>query len=271
MKVNEAILPGLLDIASGIKKSLKRNPNTEKFDFSALTNWKNRRKSGLSKEQQLAYDNFVKNFVNNGVNAINTAVKAGLLNPKTNRLVGPFPSFNNEPTKQKKPKQTQPTKIQPQKQQQTQPGFKPTMRQDKQTGQWKPIVVPLDGINYTKTKQGWINDKNQLANPDYQVLLDKLLAQSLSEAIQYIKMQRLYESLVNEAVKSISQWTRDHFIAPYLKGIDLSSALPQINSILKNLPNSYADNTLRDDLTKIADIAWAIEMANQARKSAGTY
>jgi hypothetical protein len=133
------------------------------------------------------------------------------------------------------------------------------MRQDKETGQWKPIVVPLDGINYTKTKQGWINDKNQLANPDYQVLLDKLLAQSLSEAIQYIKMQRLYESLINEEVKSISQWTRDHFIAPYLKGIDLSSGV------------EHANNTFKDDLAKIADIAWAIEMANQARKSPGTY
>ena len=270
MKISE----GWFDNIENLYKGVTGNKNTS-TGFDAFKNWQARRKSGLSKEQQLAYDNFVKNFVSNGVNAINTAVKAGLLNTTTNRLVGSWPVFNDNQTKEKKQKQTKPAQKQPQRQQQrqqqAQPGLKPTMRQDKETGQWKPIVVPLDGINYTKTKQGWINDKNQLANPDYQVLLDKLLAQSLSEAIQYIKMQRLYESLINEAVKSISQWTRDHFVAPYLKGIDVSSAIPQINAILKNLPKSYAENTLRDDLTKIADIAWAIEMANQARNTSGTY
>jgi hypothetical protein len=101
--------------------------------------------------------------------------------------------------------------------------------------------------------------------------LDKILAQSLAEAIEYIKMQKLYENIISEAVKSISQWTKDHFVMPYLQGIDLSSASEQINDILQNLPNSYANNTLADDLTKIADIAWAIEMAAQARKIPGTY
>jgi hypothetical protein len=269
MKIHEAILPDLLNIASNVGKAMKRDPETNKSGFSVWQNWKNRRKSGLSKEQQLAYDNFVKNFVNNGVNAINTAVKAGLLDPQSNLLSGNFPVASNEPSvPQRQPQQSRPR--QP-RQQPAQSGFKPTMRQDRETGQWKPVQIPLDGVNYTKTKQGWINNKNQLANPNYQVLLDKLLAQSLSEAIQYIKMQRLYENIVNEAVKSISQWARDHFVNPYLKGIDLSSAQEQINAILKNLPNSYANNTLADDLAKIADIAWAIEMANQARKSPGTY
>lgn len=276
MKISE----GWLDNIENLYKGVKGNKDTP-AGFSAFKNWQARRKSGLSKEQQLAYDNFVKNFVNNGANAINTAIKAGLLDPQSNVLSGNFPTLRDEPSvsqqqtqqsgsrQQRQPRQ--PTQQRQPRKQQAQPGLKPTMRQDKETGQWKPIVVPLDGINYTKTKQGWINDKNQLANPDYQVLLDKLLAQSLSEAIQYIKMQRLYESLINEEVKSISQWTRDHFIAPYLKGIDLSSGVEQINTILQNLPNSYANNTLKDDLTKIADIAWAIEMANQARKSPGTY
>lgn len=276
MKISE----GWLDNIENLYKGVKGNKDTP-AGFSAFKNWQARRKSGLSKEQQLAYDNFVKNFVNNGANAINTAIKAGLLDPQSNVLSGNFPTLRDEPSvsqqqtqqsgsrQQRQPRQ--PTQQRQPRKQQAQPGLKPTMRQDKETGQWKPIVVPLDGINYTKTKQGWINDKNQLANPDYQVLLDKLLAQSLSEAIQYIKMQRLYESLINEEVKSISQWTRDHFIAPYLKGIDLSSGVEQINTILQNLPNSYANNTLKDDLAKIADIAWAIEMANQARKSPGTY
>jgi hypothetical protein len=276
MKISE----GWLDNIENLYKGVKGNKDTL-AGFSAFKNWQARRKSGLSKEQQLAYDNFVKNFVNNGANAINTAIKAGLLDPRSNVLSGNFPTLRDEPSvsqqqtqqsgsrQQRQPRQ--PTQQRQPRKQQAQPGLKPTMRQDKETGQWKPIVVPLDGINYTKTKQGWINDKNQLANPDYQVLLDKLLAQSLSEAIQYIKMQRLYESLINEEVKSISQWTRDHFIAPYLKGIDLSSGVEQINTILQNLPNSYANNTLKDDLAKIADIAWAIEMANQARKSPGTY
>ena len=276
MKISE----GWLDNIENLYKGVKGNKDTP-AGFSAFKNWQARRKSGLSKEQQLAYDNFVKNFVNNGANAINTAIKAGLLDPQSNALSGNFPTLRDEPSvsqqqtqqsgsrQQRQPRQ--PTQQRQPRKQQAQPGLKPTMRQDKETGQWKPIVVPLDGINYTKTKQGWINDKNQLANPDYQVLLDKLLAQSLSEAIQYIKMQRLYESLINEEVKSISQWTRDHFIAPYLKGIDLSSGVEQINTILQNLPNSYANNTLKDDLAKIADIAWAIEMANQARKSPGTY
>ncbi len=276
MKISE----GWLDNIENLYKGVKGDKDTP-AGFSAFKNWQARRKSGLSKEQQLAYDNFVKNFVNNGANAINTAIKAGLLDPQSNVLSGNFPTLRDEPSvsqqqtqqsgsrQQRQPRQ--PTQQRQPRKQQAQPGLKPTMRQDKETGQWKPIVVPLDGINYTKTKQGWINDKNQLANPDYQVLLDKLLAQSLSEAIQYIKMQRLYESLINEEVKSISQWTRDHFIAPYLKGIDLSSGVEQINTILQNLPNSYANNTLKDDLAKIADIAWAIEMANQARKSPGTY
>lgn len=276
MKISE----GWLDNIENLYKGVKGNKDTP-AGFSAFKNWQARRKSGLSKEQQLAYDNFVKNFVNNGANAINTAIKAGLLDPQSNVLSGNFPTLRDEPSvsqqqtqqsgsrQQRQPRQ--PTQQRQPRKQQAQPGLKPTMRQDKETGQWKPIVVPLDGINYTKTKQGWINDKNQLANPDYQVLLDKLLAQSLSEAIQYIKMQRLYESLINEEVKSISQWTRDHFIAPYLKGIDLSSGVEQINTILQNLPNSYANNTLKDDLAKIADIAWSIEMANQARKSPGTY
>lgn len=264
MKINEAVLSNLLGILPSNKKQVSPQ---EKGGFNTISNWWKKRKSGLSKEQQLAYDNFVKNFVSNGVNAINTAVRTNLLDPKDNTLIGPWPTLEKKQkrTRQRRQKQTK------QPQQQTQPGYKPTMRQDKQTGQWKPITVPLDGINYTKTKQGWINDKKQLANPNYQVLLDKLLAQSLSEAIQYIKMQRLYESLINETVKSISQWTRDHFLVPYLKGIDLSSGVEQINAILQNLPDSYANNTLKDDLAKIADIAWALEMASQARETPGTF
>lgn len=262
MKISEGWFDNIENLYKGVTGS-KNTPS----GFSAFKNWQARRKSGLSKEQQLAYDNFVKKFVTSGINAINTAVKAGLVDVQSGRVSG---SYSVPQKKQKGTTNQQQVKKSSAKTS-APPAYKPIVRKDKTTGEWLPVTLTYDGIKYTKTNKGWMDDKNQLAKQDYQTHLDKILAQSLAEAIEYIKMQRLYENIVSEAVKSISQWTKDHFVMPYLQGIDLTSASEQINAILQNLPNSYANNTLADDLTKIADIAWAIEMASQARKIPGTY
>lgn len=224
-------------------------------------------RSNLSQQQKLAYDNFVKNFVSAGINAIDTAVKAGLIDTQSNKLS----RFVKQPQEKNTKNQNQQPVKKPKSKKVATPAYKPVVRVDKDTGQYKPITLNYDGINYTKTNKGWVDDKNQIVKADYQTHLDKILAQSLAEAIEYIKMQRLYESIVNEAVKSISQWAKDHFVLPYLRGIDLTSADKQINAILKNLPVSYRNGTISDDLKKIAEIAWALEMASNARRTSGGY
>lgn len=287
MKINEAILsnvlPGITGAVSSAAKGLKGlvSPQPGQNGFNALGNWMKRRKSGLSPEDQLAYDNFVKKFVSRGVNAINTAAKAGLIDTTSNVMTAPqaipvatAATLGLTPSGQVPKQPTQATQ-----QSTPQPSTKPRVRINPQTGQMQPapttntaqpLTATWAGIKYKKSKKGWVAQnsrgsvrKGEVADADTARSLDMALAQALPEAIAFIKMNKLFESLVNESQPvSISQWVKNNFVVPSLKGIDWMSAESQIDDILKNLPNSYRDGTLAQDLAKIADIAWAIEIAS---------
>jgi len=57
---------------------------------------------------------------------------------------------------------------------------------------------------------------------------------------------------------SIGAWYKENFLASYLKGINYQSAEAKIDQILKNFPTSIKNKTINADLTKLANIAWAL-------------
>jgi hypothetical protein len=56
---------------------------------------------------------------------------------------------------------------------------------------------------------------------------------------------------------SLGQWFNDTFMKNFLRGIDLSAAMPQIQKILDNMGASYKAGTIAKDLQNIAMIAFA--------------
>lgn len=56
---------------------------------------------------------------------------------------------------------------------------------------------------------------------------------------------------------SLGQWFNDTFMKNFLKGIDLTAAMPQIQKILDNMGASYKAGTIAKDLQNIAMIAFA--------------
>jgi hypothetical protein len=57
--------------------------------------------------------------------------------------------------------------------------------------------------------------------------------------------------------QSLGQWFNDTFMKNFLKGIDLTAAMPQIQKILDNMGASYKAGTIAKDLQNIAMIAFA--------------
>ena len=56
---------------------------------------------------------------------------------------------------------------------------------------------------------------------------------------------------------SLGQWFNDTFMKNFLRGIDLTAAMPQIQKILDNMGASYKAGTIAKDLQNIAMIAFA--------------
>ncbi len=249
MKINEATGGLTQGIISGLQDLTRRDPfkGPQQKGYSAIGNWLRRKKSGLSKEDQMAYDNFVSKFVKKGMNAIQTAIDTGIADPSSNSMQAPA----NKPRVRINPQTGQ---MQAAPDQTTAPGRQPIKRQ---------IKFKVMGDTYTKKADGWYVG-NKRINPETQDYIDKLYNQSLAETVEYFALNMLFESKINEQqMMSISQYAKKYFVDPYLKGINFPpEAETQINQILQNLPNVVGDkNALSNELKKIADIAWAIALA----------
>lgn len=282
MKINEATGGLTQGIISGIQDLTRRDPfkGPQQAGYSAIGNWLRRKKSGLSKEDQMAYDNFVSKFVKKGMNAIQTAISTGIADPSSNSMTAPqttpvatAATLGLTPSGQVLKQPTQATQ-----QSTPQPSTKPRVRINSQTGQMqaapdqtkattkpkaKQIKFTVMGDTYTKKADGWYVG-NKRINPQTQDYIDKLYNQSLAETVEYFALSMLFESKINEQqMMSITQYAKTYFVDPYLKGINFPpEAQTQINQILQNLPSVVNDkNALSNELKKIADIAWAIAIA----------
>lgn len=304
MKINEAEGGLTQGILSGLKDLTRRDPfkNPNEKGYSAIGNWLRRKKSGLSKEDQMAYDNFVSKFVRKGMNAIQTAIDTGIVDPSSNSMTAPqtppvataatlglTPGGQvlkqpTQATQQSTPHPTstaQPATTQSQAPVSTTtqtPAVKPRVRINPQTGQMQAAPDQTKATNKSKTKQikftvmgdtyikkpdGWYVGKKRI-NPETQDYIEKLYNQSLSETVEYFAMKMLLESKITEQQKmTISRYAKTYFVDPYLRGISFPpEAQAEINQILQNLPNVVQDkNQLASELKKIADIAWAIALA----------
>ena len=248
MKINEATGGLTQGIISGIQDLTRRDPfkGPQQTGYSAIGNWLRRKKSGLSKEDQMAYDNFVSKFVKKGMNAIQTAISTGIADPSSNSMS----VQTNKPRVRINP-QTGQMQAAPD---QTANTAKPKKKQ---------IKFTVMGDTYTKKADGWYVG-NKRINPQTQDYIDKLYNQSLAETVEYFALNMLFESKINEQqMMSITQYAKNYFVDPYLKGINFPpEAETQINQILQNLPSVVGDkNALSNELKKIADIAWAIALA----------
>ena len=248
MKINEATGGLTQGIISGIQDLTRRDPlkGPQQTGYSAIGNWLRRKKSGLSKEDQMAYDNFVSKFVKKGMNAIQTAISTGIADPSSNSMS----------VQTNKPR----VRINPQTgQMQAAPDQTANIAKPKK----KQIKFTVMGDTYTKKADGWYVG-NKRINPQTQDYIDKLYNQSLAETVEYFALNMLFESKINEQqMMSITQYAKNYFVDPYLKGINFPpEAETQINQILQNLPSVVGDkNALSNELKKIADIAWAIALA----------
>ena len=249
MKIHEAAgtaAGGFFDTAINMAKGLKglvglKNP------FKSASQ---RKELGLSKEDQIAYNNFTQKFVNRGLNSIKTAAQGGLFDPTSNKLV----------------------KIRP-------PKPIPALAKGVEILSTSPIIISFRDKDYTidttsgTTAGEWKQMDSatgqlfpQVLSPEFKTFLNNQfkIAKKLKmvrESYDYMNDMvenyiELFEAVSN--VPSISQWVWDNFMIPYLKGINYESAKPQINAILQNLPNSYNNGTLENDLQRLADIVWAL-------------
>ena len=245
MKIHEAsgtAAGGFFDTAVDLVKGLKglggiKNP------FKAAAQ---RKELGLSKEDQIAYNNFTQKFVNRGLNTIKTAAQGGLFDPTSNKFI-----------KVKQPKPI-PALAKGVDIISTKP-FIISFRDkdytiDAATGQWRQ----MDSATGTLSSQSLSTEYATFLNNQYNIA-KKL--KMVRESYEY--MNDLVENYIElfeatAGAPSISQWVWDNFMLPYLKGINYESARPQINAILQNLPNSYSNGTLENDLKQLADIVWAL-------------
>lgn len=227
------------------------------------------RSFGRSVHEKLAQSKFIKNFVSRGIQSLDNAVKMGLVDPTSNTL-GPA---------------TQPASVKPQIDQNVdkivsamrklQPaGTKPLPPQSKIS---KEITTDLGKVSLNKDYLLRVGERILKANnAGYDVknfhkqfmgqLAKGTKQKTISEDIlqdNYQKLNFLFETYLNlleqqNQVVSISQWFKTNFLDPYLKGIDMSSAQPRIDQILKDLPNSYKTGKIKKDLTDIAKMAWTL-------------
>ena len=65
---------------------------------------------------------------------------------------------------------------------------------------------------------------------------------------------------------SIGAWYKENFLKPYLQGINYKSAEAKIDQILKNFPTSIKNKTIKTDLAKLANIAWALGFTANPQK-----
>lgn len=240
---------------------------------------------GRSVQEKLAQSKFIKNFVSRGIQSLDNAVKMGLVDPTSNTL-GPAtqPAQSGATTAPTPPGQKQ-ASVKPQIDQnvdkivsamrQLQPaGTKPLPPQSNIS---KEITTDLGKVSLNKDYLLRVGERILKANnAGYDVknfhkqfmgqLAKGTKQKTISEDIlqdNYQKLNFLFETYLNlleqqNQVVSISQWFKTNFLDPYLKGIDMSSAQPRIDQILKDLPNSYKTGKIKKDLTDIAKMAWTL-------------
>ncbi len=223
MKVSETLAQSLLGTVQDIIKPNLKNPADK--TYNALGNWVRRKKSGLSKEDQMAYDNFVSKFVSKGINVIQTAIQSGLADPYTNTLdsvvskddkdskqetstkpdSSPPPTTpaanvtmpTTQPAVQTAPKSTiimpDTYRTRPKNQVQQQPTTTPVNKTVVSNIKPKNVKFTLQGDTYTKKGDGWFY-KNVRVKPETEEYIEKMYQQSLTETINYFHMKMLFEA-----------------------------------------------------------------------------
>lgn len=244
MKIHEAsgtAAGGFFDTAVNMARGLKGLAGIKNPFKSAAQ----RKDLGLSKEDQIAYNNFTQKFINKGLNTIKTAGQSGLFDPTSNKFVKvrtpkPLPNL----AKGVDILSTNPFII----------SFRDKDYTIDSAGQWKQ----MDSATGTLSPQALSNEYSTFLTNQYKIAKKLKMVRESYEFMNDIVENyiELFEAAAN--VPSISQWVWDNFMVPYLKGINYESAKPQINAILQNLPNSYSNGTLENDLQKLADIVWAL-------------
>jgi hypothetical protein len=233
-------------------------------------------RSGLSEKDKLAFEKFKNNFVARGAQAIDNAIKTGLADPNTNviskaamtgkkpaaKSTKELPAFhpqvelvNNEPVMLK---------------------FQKVMYVLNDKGQWvtsktqKP--VPQGMADFLNQQQEIAVKRAQMSVPKTRKKAQKPAAPAAQAAAtptpesHYQKLNSLFESymlLSEQKQPSISQWFKVQFLDPYLQGIDLTTAKPQINQFLANLPNIIKSGSLKKELENIATIAWTLSQSSR--------
>lgn len=221
--------------------------------------------SGQSTVDRMAQNKFINNFVSRGMDSLNNAIQMGLADPNSNVLDTDKPAPT--PSTDKTPKSGEP-----------QISFQGKPVASTASNLLK-VPAPIGGGSQTVTTKTSTLGANQPATPktapaqsfkqkaaDYKKKQELLKAKGarnmpVKEHQTYEKLNNIFESyilLLEQTQPSISQWFKTNFLNTYLKGIDMSSAEPKINEILKNMPNSIKSGKIRKDLQDIAKIAWTL-------------
>jgi hypothetical protein len=64
---------------------------------------------------------------------------------------------------------------------------------------------------------------------------------------------------------SMGKWLKDNFITTFFKNVPWQSAEPQIDDILKTLPQAFAKGNVKKELTDIASIGWSLSPKRDER------
>lgn len=284
-EINEGLFGNLSRTAKSTLKSLNepKKPSLFKTIKSNISS----KFSGADPKDKMAFDKFKNNFISRGMQAIDNAIKTGLADPNTN-VISKVAAGKGKQSAQKIPQLHKDVEI---------VNLDPIiMRWDKNTyvlndrGEWvdkkkgKPvqqgvsafltqqqnIAIDLANLQTKKTRKpkakasattGTTNPAAPPAAPAAPAAPGTPVPES-----HYGKLNSIFESymmLSEQKVPSISEWFKVRFLDPYLQGIDLSSAKPQIDQFLANLPTAIQKGTLKKELENIATIAWTLSSGSR--------
>lgn len=273
---------------------------------------------GKSLKAQMVKDIFLKDFIDDAVSSLDSAIKSGLVNPKarTKRKVNPKTVKPKQASQQAQPSQpSQTAKQQPKKasaadQRQTQQDLNDYVKKVAQTinntvDVQKKMQLTKEIVNYMADRKDYPEWGNALAtvkqviqNTDLDpgfansainrlksgttmteswriYYINKLLEsvgftweevglEVITEGTtlrivesNYIEIDSLFESILNEAAQSIGDYIANWFVQ-YMQGINYSGNQTDIDKAIKNVEKTYASDRGKNALAALAELAWAV-------------
>lgn len=221
---------------------------------------------GMSSKQKMAQKIFIKNFVQDAIINLQSAIQGGLVDPKL------IPTGSSKPQQKAtipaRPKAQDPTALNTYMKQ-----MSATLKNEQDPA--KKILIARELINYMADRKGtpeWNNSVGTAINVIKTSGIDKVTAdkaiQKLKSGIsaattesKYDKLNAIFESIIYEnQVMTISDFLSNTWYPNYMKGVDYSSGKQVIDKLIAQVQNTYNKDKGKAALTQLANTSYALSL-----------